>query len=443
MRRWPLQTTTAGCLLGVVLAVAPGKSAAEEPAVDGTKPTAAEAAKSKAAEAGPFSAPTTAETLASTVRWNADIRLRGGQFWQDLTPTNNAALGATADDRAGGFQRARLGVALERETLRAGLEVQAEGSSGNLAAASAHLQQAWAEAGWGTRTRLQVRGGRQRLQVASGLLVGAYDVSDRGRVFDAVEVTVRHTDTLLLRALGSRAQPLDASDTRRRLAGLALHAQPHERLGVDVHLLGHGDEVGNQRWRMLTLGAGLQVRPLPRLTAAAEGALQAGDVRTTGQKTGTDQLAAMGRVEVAFGGPVTWPWRLTGQLTVWSGDTEPADQVQRAFRPLFGNLDEAVGWLRLWRPSGLRQGVLRGRLPLGDHLQAEAEWRWSQIVAADAAPWLGSDRSWRFAGHEPLVRLAARVGSASWVSATAGNWLQRLPSRPDVSQVWLEWRSRF
>lgn len=377
----------------------------------------------------------------TAIGWNADIRLRGGQFWQDFGQA--AAIGATADDRSGGFQRARLGALLERGAFSASVEVQAEGSSGNLAAASAHLQQAWTQGVWGTRNQLRVRAGRQRLTVGSGLLVGDYDLSDRGRVFDAVEVSFLHGAALHVRALGGRAQPLDAADTRRRLAGLALHAEPNRRFGVDVHLLGHGDEVANQSWRMLTLGAAVAVRPGSRWIATAEGALQAGDVRTQGQKSGTDQLAAMGRVGVEVHGAARQPWRLGGQLTVWSGDTEPADQVQRGFRPLFGNLDDAVGWLRLWRPSGLRQAVVRARLPLLPWLSAGAEWRSSMIVAADAAPWLSASRSWRFAGHEPLVQLRAAVTEDSVVSLTAGNWLQRLPSRPDASQVWLEWRSHF
>jgi len=380
----------------------------------------------------------------TVVQWSADIWLRGGNLYDRTGQTpGDQVFGATTDDRAGGWQRSRAAVSLRRDWLAANLQLQAQGSSGTLPAMQLGMQQAYVQAERGRALKFKVQMGRQPIQVASGLLIGTYEASDRGRVFDAVTAQLAHGGHLRLRAFAGRAQPVQTDETIRRLAGFTLEATPDKHLHVDVFLLGHGDEVGSQSWRMLTMGAGLQWQMPGRLLLAAEGALQVGDVRTKGQKTGDDQLAGMGRMQLSWRSRAIQPVLLRLSGSVWSGDDETADNVRRSFKPLFGDLDAAVGWLRLWQPSGLRQVVVDGSLPLAPNLSASAEWRASWAAGLHAAPWWKPEESVRFAGHEPVLRLQWQILQGSTLSWTAGAWWRDLGHRPVVIQSWLSWNSLF
>ncbi len=382
-----------------------------------------------------------------TARLDADLRMRS------LLSRGLEALPAGLDvRRSGAYHRVRLGSDLRAGSFDARVELQGAGAFGAAGPLEAPLQvglqQAWLR--WRTtraRTAISVEAGRMALQYGSGRQIGRYDFHPTGHAFDGVRVRGELDRVLVVDLLATRLRrDPNQQGVDRGLYGVLATAQPTGSLTGDVYLLvlRDGDESG--RHQLQTMGLRLQWEPWGVALAELETAAQFGR-RSDDAPDAEDRFAHMIAARLGAFGTLGLPFGGGLMVELYSGDDDPDDGVERAWRPLYPDQDRIVGLLQRFSPSNLR--AFGGWLELGarERLSARVEGR---LFAQLAAPRVGDRGSgWQaIAGEiDGRVRWTMAAGQqlelAAGVSLPSADPASGTPALPLGAVVMLQWRGRF
>ncbi|MCB9740559.1 MAG: alginate export family protein [Deltaproteobacteria bacterium] len=401
---------------------------------------------------GPASAiePPASDTDAATatrIRFDGDLRVRT-LLARGL---DDVPLGVDLR-RSGTYHRVRIGAAMQRGSLDARVELQSSGAFGAAgpqeAPLAVGLQQAWMRYRLSSsRFLFSVEAGRLSLHYGSGRQIGSYDMHPTGNAFDGLRLRGELDNVLQVDLLATRLRrDANQPELQRSLYGVHASATPTGSLKGDVYLLILRDGAQADEHDLQTMGIRVQWQPWGIVLAEMEAALQFGR-RNDSDPTENDRLAhmlvlnlgAQGTLGLAFSGGLT--------LELYSGDDDPTDGVERAWRPLYPDLDRVVGLLQRFAPSNLRT--------LGGWLQAGGNELWSirlvgrllsqRVAEADTAVGDG----WQAIGGELDLALQLRPHPFHRISLLGGvllpssDPLTGAPTDPIGVATLLEWRGQF
>jgi hypothetical protein len=401
--------------------------------------------------------PVRADEAPAAPMLDAEVRVRG--TWSERLQGIEANQDAF---RRAVFERVRLGVGFRHQALSAYVQLQQTGVFGGQAPTAdpvpIGVQQAVVRADLPASTGLRFEAGRMVLDYGAGRMVGAYDFHPKGQAFDGVRLSwqaaqVVRADVI---AVKLRRDPSEARN-ERNLVGLYATARPADALQADVYCLYLTDRDGTGRLQTATIGARLEGRVGKWLSAEVESAVQAGSRAIDDTVTPLDHLATALAGSLAVDASAVLPLQLTLHAQMYSGDSEPTDNVDHAWRPLYPSLDQVTGLMQLFRPSNLGQAGAK----LGARWQTlslELDGFGNYFHANAALPGFGGvvtpgDDAWAPLGPELDVRARWRPLERSEVLLAGGLlWPERaVPAavgdteaqRQVRGQVLLQWNSRF
>jgi hypothetical protein len=300
--------------------------------------------------------------------------------------------------------RARLGLAVERDALRAKVTVQDARIFGNglspVASADAPAPfgpyEAFLEARTSSARPSFVRVGRQAVEWGEGRLLGVADFSPRGRSLDAVRARLSLGE-LELEALGAvlalpetvRTSAVDVSYAGAQLAGVRAGYTFHRLLGVELFGLARFSEI--PRRDVASRAAGLAERARAdnglgtlslRLAGhddvwsyGLEGAVQGG--KSAG--SGVLAEAVVGHVERKIR-QIVWSPSL-GVSAAYASGGKSEDGTQRTFDPLLPDTQRWHGRFDLFGLSNILDVGGSLELTPATDLKAQLGYRYARLAA--------------------------------------------------------------
>ena len=286
------------------------------------------------------------------------------------------------------------------------------------------------------------------LHYGAGRQIGSFDFHQTGHAYDGIRLRATVDKALVVDVLSVRlrrdiAQP----DRQRVLYGVLATARPTGSLLGDIYLLVLDDGTPDGRQRLQTMGLRLDWRPFGVVEAEIESAVQIGN-RIGGASGESDRFATMvvarlgafGTAGIPFGGGVGFDR--------YSGDDDMTDGVDRAWRPLYGDLDVIVGLLQRFSPSNLRTALAWLEAGPRDGLHARVDIRLiEQLRAASTAETTSS--GWQAAGAEidgkaqyaPWPGQSLSIGAGVFVPTASPVTGKR--AGPVGLLTFTQWRGRF
>ena len=375
---------------------------------------------------------------ASTARWRlgADVRLRG---WASRDVER---LGGLEGDHGAAF-RARLAAAGVLGDSSALVELQSVGHFGGATSSGqaplVGLQQAVIAWDGGRTSRLRVEAGRLHLRYGVGRHVGDFDFDAQGNAYDGGRLRWRLAERLQVDLIGVRprasigsAAELDGKvqGGKRKLIGAYAHAQPLTTLDADLYLLALDGYDGDRRVLTQTMGMRLGWRAPRLLSLDAEAAAQVG--AGEGSEVASEgHLAWMAGMRLRLRGEAALRFEAGLMFDVWSGDADPTDGVDGAWRPLHGDTDRMVGALQRFEVSNLQVLGAFAEFGLSQRWLLKAEARLFARRAADDEPGSAGALGWRAAGTEIDVHFRWNVSSVIALEALFATFLpSQAPTDP-------------
>ena len=385
------------------------------------------------------------------LHFDADLRIRSaiGRHIEDSL----GSLTGTGKSAAGTSFRFRLGADFDIEHVGARIELQSShdfgGSSPTDQPPTIGLQQGYLHLTSRPSIGLRLDAGRMRLDYGSGRHIGGYDFHGTGHAYDGARLRWSVRDRLAIDALAVRLRRDDAQpDRQRSLIGVYATAQPTGSLLGDLYLLVLDDGAQGGRLRLQTMGVRLDWRPwgIARLETEVAGQIGSRDGRDPTEQSHFGWMGVL-RLGVQLGDAIPVAGGLLAEH--WSGDRDPDDGIDSAWRPLYGNLDELTGLLQLFAPTNLQT--------LGVWAMVGDPKRWShrldaRLMSRLAAPGISSGpmpRGWRGVGGEVDVRSQWAVARALTLGGSGGLFLPSHDSgQADAPQnlafaILVELRGRF
>ena len=405
---------------------------------------------------------------APAAKIDAQLRFRGSHasHVRQLQPDQQ-------DLNRGVFQRIRLGARFATPALEAYIQLQSSSvlgeagpvqfqSGGGAAAGSGDipmpvgLQQGrlrWAPK-W--MRGFDVELGRMALQYGKGRQIGNYDFHETGNAFDGLKLHYRipkflDVDALAVKLRGNTANP----ELERNLMGVYIAGHPVKPLQSDVYFLFITDGAEHLRLDLQTLGARLEYQPWAWLTLEAEGAIQVGTQQPEGYPEPLDHFATSWTAAMSGSYNPGVALALGVQVQQHSGNAGETDDQVRAWRPLYPNLDEHMGLLRIIDQRNLMQygGWFRiGDLKAGPSLTVDLRLNRSIAagpVPAFSGPKLGGDpETWAPMGNEIDARLRWPVLGNSELLVASGVFVPSEGLADKIGRAWarqylVQWRSDF
>lgn len=214
------------------------------------------------------------------------------------------------------------------------------------------------------RTGVDVRAGRMRMAFGAGRQVSARQSNAVGQVFEGVRLTwsrprviaVDAFATLVRTGVAPVFQSGRGQDRYSVFSGIHLRVDSWAPLDAEAYALYLDDAFNEATEKIGTVGARLVARPVRGLTFEAEGAVQFGrvEVRDLGaRRLDASHLAGMffGRAAYRFQVP-TSPTLAVNALYA-SGDADPFNNRNRAYRPGFNSRHNVFGVLDLFTWQGV------------------------------------------------------------------------------------------
>lgn len=356
---------------------------------------------------------------------DADLRIRSA-LGRGIEASLGGLTGA-GKSAAGTSFRFRLGSDFDLEHVGARIELQSSHDFGGSSPAdqppTIGLQQGYLHLTSRPSLGLRLDAGRMRLDYGAGRHIGGYDFHGTGHAYDGARLRWSLHNRLSIDVLGVRLRRDDAQpDRQRSLVGVYATAQPTGSLVGDLYLLVLDDGADAGRLRLQTMGVRLDWRPwgVARLETEFAGQVGSRDGRDPAEQS---HLAWMGvlRLGVQLGDAIPVAGGVLAEH--WSGDRDPDDGIDSAWRPLYGNLDELTGLLQLFAPTNLQT--------LGLWTMVGDPKRWShrldaRLMSRLASPGAASGlvpHGWRAVGGEIDVRSQWALSRALTLGGSGGLFL--------------------
>ena len=356
---------------------------------------------------------------------DADLRIRSA-LGRGLATSLGGLTGA-GNSAAGTSFRFRLGTDFDLEHVGARIELQSSHDFGGSSPAdqppTIGLQQGYLHITSRPSIGLRLDAGRMRLDYGSGRQIGGYDFHGTGHAYDGARLRWSVRDRLSIDALAFRLRRDDAQpDRQRSLVGVYATAQPTGSLVGDLYLLVLDDGADAGRLRLQTMGVRLDWRPwgIARIETEIAGQVGSRDGRDPAEQSHFGWMGVV-RLGVQFGDAIPFAGGVLAEQ--WSGDRDPDDGIDSAWRPLYGNLDALTGLLQLFAPTNLQ--TLGVWTMLGDPK------RWShrldaRLMSRLAAPGSTSGpqpHGWRALGGEIDLRSQWALTRALTIGGSGGLFL--------------------